>query len=266
MVVITGGARGVTAEVAVALAEAFRPTLVVLGRSPEPDGRARLARPARRRGRDQAGLAARANGHATPQAIGEQFRQVAANREVLGNLRRIEEAGARVVYRSVDVRDGAAVRSAIASIRAEFGPVRGLVHGAGVLADRRIEDQTDEQFARVFDTKVGGLDALLAAIGPDDLRVLVLFSSSTARFGRTGQVAYAAANEVLNKWAQARGPGPARLPGRLGQLGPVGRRDGHAALRPAVRGRGGRPDPDRPRGPATSSTRFERPATGRSRS
>src|SRR5262249_33758629 len=28
------------------------------------------------------------------------------------------------------------------------------------------------------------------------------FSSSTARFGRTGQVAYAAANEVLNKWAQ----------------------------------------------------------------
>ena len=31
----------------------------------------------------------------------------------------------------------------------------------------------------------------------------MLFSSTTARFGRTGQVAYAAANEVLNKTAQA---------------------------------------------------------------
>ena len=36
VVVITGGARGVTAEVALAMAEAFGPTLVLLGRSPEP--------------------------------------------------------------------------------------------------------------------------------------------------------------------------------------------------------------------------------------
>ena len=34
------------------------------------------------------------------------------------------------------------------------------------------------------------------------LKFLILFSSSTARFGRSGQVAYAAANEALNKWAQ----------------------------------------------------------------
>ncbi len=38
LVVITGGARGVTAEVAVALAEAGQPRLILLGRSPEPTG------------------------------------------------------------------------------------------------------------------------------------------------------------------------------------------------------------------------------------
>ena len=47
VIVVTGGARGVTAEVAVALAEAFRPTLVLFGRSPapteEPDWLASLA-------------------------------------------------------------------------------------------------------------------------------------------------------------------------------------------------------------------------------
>ena len=82
------------------------------------------------------------------------------------------------------------------------GPVRGLIHGAGVLADRRIEDQTDAQFAHVFDTKVEGLLSLFDAIDPRQLQFLALFSSSTARYGRVGQAAYAAANEWLNKWAQ----------------------------------------------------------------
>ena len=202
VVLITGGARGVTAEVAVALAGAFRPTLAILGRSPVPTAEPDWLAPLVDEAEIKRGLHARGNGHATPQSIGEEFRRVAANREVLANLRRIEEAGARVVYRSVDVRDGDSVRSVVASLRSELGPIRGLVHGAGVLADRKIEDQTDDQFARVFETKIAGLDALLEGIGPDHLRTLVLFSSTTARFGRTGQVAYAAANEALNKRAQ----------------------------------------------------------------
>ena len=202
VVLITGGARGVTAEVAVALAGAFRPTLAILGRSPSPTVEPEWLAPIVDEAEIKRTLHARGNGHATPRSIGEQSRQVSANREVLANLRRIEEAGAKVVYRSVDVRDGEAVRAVVASLRSELGPIRGLVHGAGVLADRKIEDQADEQFALVYETKVAGLDALLGALEADDLRALVLFSSSTARFGRTGQVAYAAANEALNKRAQ----------------------------------------------------------------
>ncbi len=210
VVVISGGARGVTAEAAVALAAAFRPTVVLLGRSPEPSREPDWLAPLGDEAEIKRALVARANGHATPQVIGDQFRGVAANREVVRNLRRIEEAGGRAVYRSVDVRDAEAVAACLAAIRDEFGPVRALVHGAGVLADRRIEDQTDEQFAAVLDTKVAGLRALLAATAGDDLRALALFSSSTARYGRAGQVAYAAANEALNKAARreaARRPG-----------------------------------------------------------
>src|SRR5262249_42048937 len=84
-------------------------------------------------------------------------------------------------------------------------PVRGLIHGAGVLADAHIEDKTEAQFDAVYRTKVVGLRALLAAVGTDELKALALFSSSTARFGRTGQVDYAIANEVLNRlaWQEA---------------------------------------------------------------
>ena len=102
----------------------------------------------------------------------------------------------------VDVQDTGSLTAAFADIRRQFGPVAGIVHGAGVLADKRIEDLPDDQFQYVYSTKVVGLRNLLSAAEDDPLKAIVLFSSSTGRFGRTGQIAYAAANEVLNKTAQ----------------------------------------------------------------
>ena len=204
LVVISGGARGITAEVAVALARdvpappaGARPQPIARGR-----GRRRGSPPAATRPRSKRYLLSGPDRGRSPQAIGERVRRILANREIRDNLDRIAAAGSRVVYRSVDVRDRTAVRDVIARARDELGPIRGLIHGAGVLADRRIVDQTDAQFALVYDTKVAGLLNLFDAVDPEALEFLVLFSSSTARFGRIGQVAYAAANEYLNKWAQ----------------------------------------------------------------
>jgi acyl transferase domain-containing protein/NAD(P)-dependent dehydrogenase (short-subunit alcohol dehydrogenase family)/acyl carrier protein len=209
VVVVSGGARGVTAEVAIALARHFRPTLVLLGRSPlpeaEPDWLAALA--------DEQAVKrelSRRNSGASPRAIGEEAKTILAGREVRTNLERIRVAGSNVVYRTVNIRDAVAVADVLREVRQRFGTVRGLVHGAGVLADARIEDKTGEQFDAVYGTKVNGLRSLLSATADDDLSALVLFSSSTARFGRAGQVDYAIANEVLNKlaWQEA-----ARRPG-----------------------------------------------------
>ena len=205
VVIVTGGARGVTAAAAVALAQAARPTLVLLGRSPPP-----APEPAWLAGLTGAAELKRAiianefaDRAATPAAVEASFRRHAANREARQTLSRIATAGARVCYESLDVRDAAATAERLRRIRQTLGPIRGLVHGAGVLHDRRIEDKTDEQFAAVFDTKVAGLRSLLTALDPAELRCLVLFSSVSGRFGRQGQVDYAMANEVLNKMAQS---------------------------------------------------------------
>jgi hypothetical protein len=77
-----------------------------------------------------------------------------------------------------------------------------VVHGAGVVRDRRIEDKRDEDFDDVLDPKIAGLRALLAATSADDLRFLVLFASATGRFGRRGQADYAVANQALASIAQ----------------------------------------------------------------
>jgi acyl transferase domain-containing protein/NAD(P)-dependent dehydrogenase (short-subunit alcohol dehydrogenase family) len=203
VVVITGGGRGVTTEAAVALAQAYRPLLVLLGRSrlltDEPSWLAQLT--------DESAIKRAILEHATekphPRAIEEQYRALKAGRELRTTLARVEAAGGRAIYCSVDIRDSQAVDELLQRIRRDHGPIRGFIHGAGVLADRLITDKTLEQFAMVYGTKVGGLRSLLEATSEDDLRFMALFASTTGRFGRSGQVDYAVANEVLNKLAQA---------------------------------------------------------------
>ena len=204
VVVVTGGARGVTAACALALARSVPLTLVLLGRSPEPqpepDWLAGLS--------DQAAIKRALLQHAfagkrpKPIELEAAYRRRMGNREIARNLAALRDAGAAVAYRAVDIRDARAVRAVLAGVRAAHGPIRGLIHGAGVLADHRIEDKTAEQFDAVFDTKVAGLRNLLVGLGEDALRVLALFSSVSGRFGRQGQIDYAMANEVLNKLAQ----------------------------------------------------------------
>jgi NAD(P)-dependent dehydrogenase (short-subunit alcohol dehydrogenase family) len=137
----------------------------------------------------------------TPAALGKTVKQILANREIKDTLARIERAGGTARYVSVDVTDTEGMKAAFASIRDEWGPITGLIHGAGVLADKSIADKTPEQFDFVFDTKIGGLHALLDATASDPLALVVLFSSVAARCGNNGQCDYAMANELLNKVA-----------------------------------------------------------------
>ncbi|MDF1580749.1 MAG: SDR family NAD(P)-dependent oxidoreductase [Desulfuromonadales bacterium] len=202
VVVISGGARGVTAEVAVALAAASHATLLLLGRSAAAHDEPVWLDGLNSEGDIKKALIANSHGPLKPKEVGQQYQQVLDQREIRNTLRRIKEAGGQPIYRCVDLRDAAAVALVINAIREEYGPIKGLIHGAGVLADRLIKDKTSEQFSQVVATKVAGLENLLAALTGDELRFMVMFSSSTGRFGRTGQVDYAVANEVLNKMAQ----------------------------------------------------------------
>ncbi|MFF4218391.1 SDR family oxidoreductase [Streptomyces nondiastaticus] len=195
VLVVTGGARGVTAAAVAALARARRPRLALLGRTVLDDEPPGLPPDA-----DEPGLVralAERNPDETPAALGRQARHVLAVREIRATLAAIEEAGSPVRYFPADIRDPDAVRAALDSVRAEWGPVTGIVHGAGVLADKRIADKTDEQFDAVFGTKTAGLCTLLDATAGDPLRTISLFSSVAGCFGNPGQSDYAMANETL---------------------------------------------------------------------
>jgi acyl transferase domain-containing protein/NAD(P)-dependent dehydrogenase (short-subunit alcohol dehydrogenase family)/acyl carrier protein len=202
VVVITGGARGVTAQAAIALAEAYRPALILMGRSsapvPEPEWLAQVHEPSEMK----QVILRHELPQASPRELESAYRRHQANREILSTLNTIRSTGARVDYHAVDVRQTRELSQALETARTSHGPITAIIHGAGVLEDRLIVDKTPEQFETVFDTKVMGFKSLLEATRKDPVKHIVCFSSITARIGNRGQADYAMANEVLNKMAQ----------------------------------------------------------------
>lgn len=201
VLLVTGGARGVTAAVALEIARRYRPQLVLLGRTDLPEAEPAWLSGARSE-RDIKQAIAHQHPDWSPRRVGHLCREILAAREIRENLDQIRRAGAFVQYHSVDVRDRDELAGTLVKLRREFGKITGLIHGAGVIEDRLIVDKTDEQFEDVLSTKVVGLVNLLDLLNGDSLRAMVLFSSSTGRFGRKGQCDYAAANEILNKVAR----------------------------------------------------------------
>jgi acyl transferase domain-containing protein len=205
VIVVSGGARGVTAACIEALARAYRPRFLILGRSPLAEEAPSLAdaesdAAIKRILMDEA----RARGETLkPAELGRRTASILAAREVRACLATLAAFGSEALYVSADVRDATQVAGALEQARGQWGPITGLIHAAGVIADKRIAEKTEGQFTDVFETKVAGLANLLAATRGDPLRFIVAFSSVAGRFGNVGQIDYAAANEVLNKVAQA---------------------------------------------------------------
>ena len=203
-VVLTGGARGITAAVALEMAKRWRPLLLIVGTMPSPEFAESpdtngLTEPSRIKstllGRPGKG------GFSSPSALESAYRDLLKAREIRANLEALRRAGAVVSYGAADVRDPQALGRLLDGWREQYGPPTGIIHGAGVIHDKLLKDKTPESFDRVFGTKVFGALNLLNAIDQDKLRFAAMFSSIAGRFGNRGQSDYAAANEALNKLA-----------------------------------------------------------------
>jgi NAD(P)-dependent dehydrogenase (short-subunit alcohol dehydrogenase family) len=197
VVLLTGGARGVTARVALELARTTGCHIEVMGRTLEPVGPASFPDVP-----DEAGLrrALVAQGGRRPAEIEATVRRILAEREIRANLDALKEHAASVRYHAGDVREPRVVRDAVERVYLRHGRLDGVVHGAGVVEDRLVRDKEPQSFERVYRTKVDGASALAAAVRPD-VGFFVVFGSVAGVHGNRGQADYAAANEACDTLA-----------------------------------------------------------------
>lgn len=183
---ITGGLGGLGMAIAGFLAETVRARLVLLARTPLPD-RSEWDTWLRRHGSDD--------------RIGRRIEQIRA----------LEAKGAEVLVVGADVTDIEAVRQAVATARARFGDIHGVIHTAGVVKDGLIQLKSLADVEDVFAPKVHGTVVLDEVFADADLDFMVLYSSISTLIAPAGQVDYVAANAFLDAYAKSRtSPGKRR--------------------------------------------------------
>jgi acyl transferase domain-containing protein/NAD(P)H-dependent flavin oxidoreductase YrpB (nitropropane dioxygenase family)/NAD(P)-dependent dehydrogenase (short-subunit alcohol dehydrogenase family) len=132
-----------------------------------------------------------------PKEIEKKSKTIFKENQIGEAIALIEKSGAKVEYHSVDVQDSAALRTFVKKIKEEYGSVDGVIHAAGILEDKLFHDKEADSFKRVYSTKVAPLAVILKELLPE-LKLLVMFSSTSSSFGNAGQCDYSAGNSVMD--------------------------------------------------------------------
>ena len=201
---VSGGARGVTASCVIEMAKSFKNKFILLGRStidfeiPEfaktEDDEAVLKRLIMN------DMKTKGEKPSLPK-VKSIYKNISAKKEIDATLAQIRNHGAEVVYIKGDVTNLASFKPALDTATAQLGKVTGIIHGAGRLADKYIQDKSESDFENVLTVKLDGMLSLFAAVDIHNLKHLILFSSVAGFYGNVGQTDYAIANEILSKAA-----------------------------------------------------------------
>ena len=206
VIVVTGGSRGVTSKCLMALMEKAPCKVAILGRAainPEHMDDEETAKiPDLKEMKTLIARRFKAEGYKGPfSAIEKKAKAILDQRDMLNTFNTLEKIGCTVRYYPCDVNSRENLAKTMQQIEQELGPVRGIIHGAGLLADCKIWNKEMARFRAVLDTKYVGLNNLLSCVDKNQLKLVVSFSSVAGYFGNDGQMDYASGNEFLAKFS-----------------------------------------------------------------
>ncbi|MER7475379.1 type I polyketide synthase, partial [Micromonospora sp. NPDC000018] len=130
---------------------------------------------------------------------------------VADTVAELADLGAQATVLACDLADRDAVAALVDGLRRDGETVRAVVHAAGVGRLNPVAVVTADELADVVSGKTAGARHLDELLDPDDLELVVYFSSIAAAWGVGDHGAYAAGNAFLDAWAQSRPAGRARV-------------------------------------------------------
>jgi acyl transferase domain-containing protein/NAD(P)H-dependent flavin oxidoreductase YrpB (nitropropane dioxygenase family)/NAD(P)-dependent dehydrogenase (short-subunit alcohol dehydrogenase family) len=200
VVLVLGGAQGITAELMIRFAKDYPCNYILVGRSADPRHTV-SSQYASLNSKDAIRKQLIAEGQITkPAEIEKKASEIHKANQILSTIRSLEKNGAAVIYRSLDLRNEQEISHLITQVYKDYGRIDGVVHGAGLLEDKLFQQKTTESFERVFTTKVTPLRILAEQLRPD-VQFVIFFSSVASVYGNRGQTDYAAANSVMDRYA-----------------------------------------------------------------
>lgn len=204
VVLVLGGAQGITSELVKHMSQAYPCTYVLVGRSADPRDQATHNQEleALKTKEEIRAYLIKSGTFTSPSEIEKETIKIFKNNQILRTIRDMEQLGNTIVYQSLDLCDEDGLSELISSIYEKYNRLDGVIHGAGLLEDKLFKQKTTSSFGRVFNTKVKPLRVLAERLRTD-CQFVVLFSSIASVYGNKGQTDYAAANSVLDDYANA---------------------------------------------------------------
>jgi len=200
VVLVLGGAQGITAELMIHFSKDHPCHYVLVGRSADPrEGADQLY--ASLKSKDEIKKYLIAQGELkSPAEIEKRTESIFKSNQISGTISALEKNGCKVSYHALDLRNETELTGLISSLYDQFGRIDGVVHGAGLLEDKLFHQKTSASFERVISTKVTPLRVLAEELRAD-VQFVILFSSVASVYGNRGQTDYAAANSVMDRYA-----------------------------------------------------------------
>jgi 3-oxoacyl-(acyl-carrier-protein) synthase/acyl carrier protein/NAD(P)-dependent dehydrogenase (short-subunit alcohol dehydrogenase family) len=207
--IVSGGAAGVTAECMIRLASSEKsdsPTFILLGRTALDPELANLANSDEDDMEDEKTRLKQhldsisSSGKVTLKQWDDAWQSKKRAIGIHSTLSRLRAAGAIAEYVSVDVTSRTSVDTAIDSIIRNYGPITGIVHGAGIEDSTPFDSKSDEIVQKVMGVKVGGWLSIYDSISSrkQPVRFACSFTSVAGRLGNAAQLDYCAANRILD--------------------------------------------------------------------
>jgi NAD(P)-dependent dehydrogenase (short-subunit alcohol dehydrogenase family) len=200
--VVTGGARGITAEVVKELGSHFGLKLHLLGSSPAPeiDEALRSLTEAELKQHKRVIVKQALSEGKSPEKEWNRLRHAL---EMDKNLREMQARQIDVTYHQCDLTDPARVAQVFQEIQRVDGPVCGMIHGAGIDGNpATVRNMLDSQFDvadRLIAIKVDAVLEMLRQTDPNAFRYFIGFGSISGRFGSAHASSYCSGNDMLCK-------------------------------------------------------------------
>ncbi|HEY0607588.1 MAG TPA: SDR family oxidoreductase, partial [Herpetosiphonaceae bacterium] len=164
MYVLSGGLGGIGSLIAAHLGQRYGARLLILGRTPLPEGDAQT--------------------------------------ELAQTWRMVQQSGGDVIYADLDICDAEQLRAAVAQAQQRWQcPIDGVLHLAGVYHDQLLSEATRDSFDALLRPKLLGAWNLHQLVNDRPGSLFVSFSSVHSFFGGFNVGAYAAANSFLDAFA-----------------------------------------------------------------
>lgn len=195
VVLVLGGAQGITPELVSQMSLDYPCTYILVGRTSQLED-AEKYHSLKTKDEIRKYLIME-EGMTVPAEIEKRLQVIFKSNQISLAIEKITTAGGKAVYKSVDAKNTKEFKAFIKEIKNEYTKIDGVIHAAGILEDKLFVDKTWESFENVYLTKVNPLDVIVNTLLPD-LKFLVMFSSVSSAFGNRGQSDYAAGNSVFD--------------------------------------------------------------------